>query len=160
LLVAQLTGAPAERLTDHAAKGWSIKALIVTTYFRAQDKGAVVDLAFLCWSPLDAEVDTALTAFTKGIAERFAAGRRAEVTLTQKQFIQVLQSQGTWYLTPVIKREPLEKGTVVFKSRRSGAERLTAFGLRHRSGCNILSLLFFIALAAGIVFLIWYFFFS
>ncbi|MCL2529864.1 MAG: hypothetical protein FWE41_05980 [Coriobacteriia bacterium] len=159
LLAAQLGEATAKRLAGHAAKGWSIQVLIVTTYYRAQDKGAVVDLAFLCWDPQDAELDAALTAFAKGIAERFAAGRRAEIALTQKQFIQVLQSKGAWYLTQTIKREPLEKGTVVFKSRRSGTERLTAYALRHRSGCNILSLLFLIALAAGIVFLIWYFFF-
>jgi len=105
-------------------------------------------------------MDATFTAFAKGIAERFASGRRAEVALTQKQLIQVLQSKGAWYLTQTIKREPLEKGTVIFKARRSGAERITAFGLRHRSGCNILSLLFLISVAAGIVFLIWHFFFS
>jgi len=153
-------GAPAKRLTEYAAKGWHIVALLSTTYYRAQDKAALADVAFLCWEPLDTGFDAALTAFSKGIADRLAAGSRAEVTLTQKQFVQVLQSKGAWYLTPTIKREPLEKGTVVYKARRSGVERITAFALRHRSGCNILAILFWIILAAGIVFLVWFFFFK
>ena len=158
--LAPITGASAKRLAAHAAEGWNIVALLSTTYFRAQDKGAVADLAFLCWKPLNAELDAALLAFSKGIADRLAAGSRAEVKLTQEQFIQVLKSQGTWYLTPNTKREPAEKGTVVYKARRSGVERITAYALRHRFGCNILATLFWIALAAGIALLVWFFFFS
>jgi len=159
-LLAQLTGTTAERLVAHATEGWTIKVLLSATFFRAQDKCAVADIAFVCWKPLTDELDTALIAFSRGIAERFASGNRAEVKLSQKQFIQVLESQGAWYLTPTTKRDSLEKGTVVFKDRRSGTERITAYALRHRSGCNILAILFWIALAAGIVALVWFFFFS
>jgi len=158
--LAQLEGPPAERLLTHAAAGWNIVALLSTTYFRSQDKCAVVDLAFLCWNPLDAELDAALLAFSQGIADRFAAGSRAEVKLTQEQFVQVLKSKGAWYLTRTLKREPPEKGTVVYKARRSGTERITAYALRHRFGCNILASLFWIAVAAGVVFLVWRFFFN
>jgi len=156
----QISGATAKRLKSYASKGWNIKVLLSTTYFRAQDKSAVADVAFLCWKPIDDEINAALMAFSKGISERLAAGSRAEVRLTQKEFVHVLQSQGTWYLTPNIKREPLEKGTVVYKARRSGVERITAYALRHRSGCNSLAILFWIILAAGIVFLVWFFFFK
>ncbi|MCL2807219.1 MAG: hypothetical protein FWD27_03515 [Coriobacteriia bacterium] len=155
LFLAQLAGAPAERLSALHSRGWHIEVLLSATYFRAQDKSALADIAFLCWSTKDGELNAALCAFAKGIAERFASGDRADVRLSQDQFIKILESKGAWCLTPTTKRDSIEKGTVVFKARRSGTERITAYALRHKTGCNILAILFWLALAGGIAALIW-----
>jgi len=159
VFLAQVTGASAERLAKHVVKGWHVEVLLSAIYFSTQDKSAVVDLAFLCWDPTDAELDTALTAFTKNIADRFTAGDRASLKLSQDQFIKVLQSKGAWYLTPTTKREPLGKGLVVYKARRSGTERTTGYALKHRLGCTVMATLFWIVLVGVIVYLVWFFFF-
>lgn len=145
----------ADQLAEHASAGWRIKALISTVFFRAQDKCAVVDIAFVCWSPLDASTDQAFSAFTKNVAGRLASGDRASLALSQGQLVSVLRSGGAWYLTPMTKREPTEKGTVVYKSRRTSIERLTGFSLRHRVGCTVAASLFWVLVAAGVVALIW-----
>ena len=157
--LALLPSASAERLSAHAFEGWSIKPLVSTTFFRAQDKSAAVDVAFICWAPTEEDFDVSLTTFCHNIADRLANGDRADVVLTQDQFVSVLRSKGAWYLTPATKREPTEKGTVVYKARRSGTERLIGYALKHRSGCNILAILFFVLVGAGIIFLIWNAFF-
>lgn len=147
-----------ERLASYAARGWIIKVLLSATYYRALDKKGLADVAFICWEPLGDESDAALTAFAKGIAERFAMGERVELMLSQEQFIHVLESDGRWFFTRELKREPLEKGVVVFKSRRSFSERLTVYALAHRVGCNVLAILAWIVLAGSVFALIWFFF--
>jgi len=159
VVLAQITGSPAERLAKHLANKWSVNVFLSATYFRSQDKSAVVDLAFICWKPLDAEFEATLQSFSQNLANRFAAGDRAALKLSQDQFIKVLQSKGAWYLTPNTKREPLKKDLVVYKNRRSGTEQATGYALKHRMGCNILASIFWVALIAVIVWLVWYFFF-
>ncbi len=159
-VLAQITGAAAERLAAYASADWHLEPLISAIFFRAQGKRATAELAFICWAPLSAEHSTALAAFCRNIADRIASGDRAELKLSQKQFISVLRSNGAWYLTPATKREPLQKGTIVYKNRRSGTERIAAYALGHRRGCSVLASLFWLALAAGIVYLVWSFFFA
>lgn len=148
-----------ERLATYAKAGWTIKAFIATTFFKAEDKSVGVDIAFICWAPLGEEYETALDLFAHNISERLASGDRAGLQLLQEQFISVLKSGGTWYLTKAVDRPPFEKGTVVYKGRRSGVERITAYALKHRVGCNVLATIFWLVLAAGIVALVWNLFF-
>ena len=157
--LAAISAQEAKRLSAHASRDWTIKVLINTVYYRAQDKRGLADVAFICWGPQSDESDAALTAFSEGIAERFALGERAELMLNPDQFQRVLESKGRWCFTPEIKREPFEKGVVVFKSRRSLAERLTGYALEHRLGCNVLAILTWIVILGVLITLIWFFFF-
>jgi hypothetical protein len=157
--LARLRGEVAQRLARHAAQGWRIEPFISATFFCSQDRSGSADIAFICWAPLTAEYDEALTAFANNIASRLASGDRAGLSLSQDQFIKVVQSGGTWYLTPSTQREPLPQGTVVYKSRRTGIERLTGYALRHRVGCNVLASIFWIAVALGIIAIVWATFF-
>jgi hypothetical protein len=153
--IVQLPDEPAKQLAANALANWHITVLISAVFFRAADKSAAVELAFLCWAPMEAAYDAALQNFSHNIAERLASGDRAGLALSQDQFVSVLRSGGEWFLTRATKREPLEKGTVVYKSRRSGIERLTGFALRHRTGCTVFATVFWIALAVGVAVLIW-----
>jgi hypothetical protein len=98
----------------------------------------------------------ALRAFTENIRDRLAHGDRAELTLTQEQFVDVLRSKGAWFLTPSTKRNALPKGTIIFKNHRTGVERLTAFALNHRSGCNVLAVIFWLGVLVAVAGLIWW----
>ncbi|MDR2035108.1 MAG: hypothetical protein LBP91_00310 [Coriobacteriales bacterium] len=160
IVLARLPKKVAQRLADHASAGWQIEPLISFIAFRAQDKTALVDLAFLCWNAQNEEYGPSLSAFVRGITERVANGDRAEINISQDQFIHVVRSGGTWYLTKKTKRDPLEKGAVSYKSRRSGTERITAYALKHRVGCNVLASIFWLAVAFGLVCLVWALFFS
>lgn len=160
LLLAQLSGTSAERLAAHASQGWHIEPFISTIYYQAKEKKASADIAFICWAPLDTEQNAALQAFSRNIAERIASGDRADLRLSQDQFISVLRSGGSWYLTPKTKREPLQKGTIVYKNHRSGTERIAAFALGHRTGCSILASIFWLVVAVGIGYLVWSLFFA
>jgi hypothetical protein len=159
--LARIEGEAAGRLAGHLSHGWRAKALLATTFFRAQDKRGSADIACLCWAPeLAPEAEAALATFSKNIAERLTRGDRAGLEPSQEQFIRILQSGGEWFLTPTVKREPLQKGTVVYKSQRSGTERLTGFALKHRVGCNTLASIFWILVILGIIVLVWRLFFS
>ncbi|MDR1359021.1 MAG: hypothetical protein LBJ48_06710 [Coriobacteriales bacterium] len=157
--IAKLPEETTRQLAACAQDNWRITVLISAIFFRAEDKSVAVELAFLCWAPLETAYETALVNFSHNIAERLASGDRAGLALSQDQFGSVLRSGGEWYLTRATKREPLEKGTVVYKSRRSGTERLTGFALRHKTGCTVFATVFWIALAAGVVVLVWRLFF-
>ena len=166
--LAQLPGKTAERLAKYSSANWCITPLVSTTYFKAQDKSAAVDIAFICWAPLDAPFDSitasaydeALAIFSHNIAGRLASGDRAGLALTQDEFVSVLRSSGAWYLTKTTKRDPLDKGTIVYKARRSGIERISAYAVNHRVGCNILASVFWVLLLGGIGALLWFLFFS
>ncbi len=164
--LASISGKRARKLALHLSDGWRCKALLCTTFFRAQDKSCIADIACICWAPEDAVTfkadlayDAALENFSRNIAERLAKGDRADLSLSQEQYNNVLRSGGEWFLTPTVKREPLQKGAVVYKSQRSGTERIAGFAFRHRMGCNILASIFWVLLIAGIVALVWFFFF-
>lgn len=159
--VAELSGENALRLSAHAAQGWHIRVFLCATFFNAQEKRAAAELACICWAPLDSpDFDVALSNFSRNIAHRFTKGDRAGLELSQDQFMSVLRSDGAWFLTPITKRARPQKGTVVYRNHRSGTERITGFALRHRTGCNLLASLFWLLVLAGVVALIWYFFFS
>ncbi len=152
--LAQVPGETAERLITYSAANWHIKPLVSTILLRARDKSASAEIAFICWAPLEEAYDKALATFSLNIAHRLASGDRASLVLSQEQFISVLRSNGSWFLTPTTKRTPPEKGTVVYKARRSGVERLTGFALRHRLGCTVLATLFWLLVVASLVALI------
>lgn len=149
--LAELTGEAAEKLLAHQANGWHISSFLSATFFKAADKSASAEIAFLCWAPLPDEQEKALATFAHNIAGRLASGDRAGLYLSQEHFIQVLESDGAWYLTREDKREPLEKGTVIYKNRRTGIERVTEYALKHRVGCNILAVIFWALLAVGLL---------
>lgn len=159
-VLASLDNKTLERLAPHVLQKWRIKVFLSTTYFRAQDKSAAADVVFICWAPLEATYDEALTHFSHNIAHRLASGDKTSARLNQEQFIKVLESNGGWYLTSSLKPEAPLKGTVVYKSRRTSIERLTGYALKHKVGCNILAIIFWVLLAAGIVALVRFFFFS
>lgn len=158
--ITHLKGKTKMRLGRLIAEQWTIKPLICATYYRSDDKRASADIAFICWAPLKDHQEQALAAFARNIAGRLASGDRADLKLTQDQLIKVIESEGSWFLTPTLKREPLERGTVVYKGRRTGTERLTAYALRHRAGCNVLATIFWLALIFLVISLVWTNFFS
>lgn len=159
-LLAGITGKTAARLSKHAAQGWQICVLVSAVFYKAESRKASAEFAFLCWAPLDAEQEAALVTFSDNIAHRLASGDRATLDLTQDQFIKILSSKGSWYLTPTSKRDGLPSGTVIYKNRRTGTEHLTAYALKHRRGCTLLASFFWILLLGGLAVLVWMLFFS
>jgi len=153
----QLPDAVVARLAAHSATGWRIMIFVSAILLHLETKRAALDLAFICWAPLEDAYDAALATFARNIAHRLSSGDRAGVELSQEQFVHVLRSDGNWYLTPETKREPLDAGVVVYKGRRNGIERLTGYALKHRVGCNALAIVFWTALALGIIALIWHY---
>ena len=159
-VLAQLEDKFAQRLATYSQGNWRIKAFTSATFFKAKDKTAAAEVAFICWAPLEDEQNEAMETFSRNIAHRLSSGDRAGLRLSQEQLINVLRSNGDWYLTKATKRDALEKGTVIYKSKQGGNEKLTSYALKHKTGCNIIALAFWALLIVGAGALIWFLFFQ
>ena len=141
----------ARRLRDQSDKGWQIMAVIAAIYYRAQNQGVSVEIAFLSWD----SGQPALAVFARNIVARLASGDHAGLELSQEQLVKVLQSQGRWFLTKASDRPGTAKGTVLFKKRAGAIQRLIALLLRHPKASNIVAIAFWLLLAAAVAGMIW-----
>jgi hypothetical protein len=157
--LSKIVGDKGLRLARLAAKGWTIKAYIDVLYFRSEDKVVIAEVAFICWDSSEL-LNQAMETFCKHIADRIAHGDHANLALTQENLIQVIDSKGSWFLTGSTPYPIREKGTVTYKSHRTGSESLVGYALAHNKGCGIVANIFWVVLALVIIGLVWRFVFN
>jgi hypothetical protein len=157
--IARLDEKLSARLKALMEQGWVLHCVMACTFYCAEDKSFSGEFACICYrSQLDTETREALATFTENIADRIAGGTRPSLALTQEQFVRVVKSGGTWFLT---KEEPwpeLPKGSAVYRRRRTFNDRLVSAALKGNKGCLIASWLGIAIVIAAILWAIWTFF--
>jgi len=159
-VIAALEDEPAQRLQTHHANGWTIRAVLALTMYHNDENRFKTEAACFCYSStLDEMSKHALDTFIGNITYRINKGAHPGLSLNQEQFMKVIESKGSWYLTKNAPLPPREKGMIYYKRRRTWSEYLIASASRGNRGCKIVAILFWVVLAAAIVFAIWWFFF-
>jgi hypothetical protein len=149
--LAELRGDGGQSLSKHLDDGWEVSLALSAVWYRNVDKTFFGEVACICYDPV---CGLPLQNFTKNVMFRVARGNHPGLGLSQDRFIRVIQSNGSWYLTKEEELPAQEKGTVVFKKRRTWTEGVTTYALAHKKGCNALAVLFWIILAAAILLLV------
>jgi hypothetical protein len=154
-VVACLNNDDNKRIDAHKKSGWQVIVVLALILYHNETKSPSAQLACICYSP---ELRDSLGLFAKNMLFRIRKGEHPSLALTQEQFIRVLESKGSWYLTKGEPLPALPKGTIVYKKRRVWSENLVEQALRGNIGCKIANVFFWLVLAAAITFAIWWFF--
>jgi hypothetical protein len=158
--VALLDEVPAARLSRVLEAGWTIHALLAYTVYCVEDKSFTGHFACVCYDPkLDARITEALEAFVRAIAERIASGATPQLDLSQEQFVRVVESKGSWYLTRDLPLPKLPEGSVFYRRRRTFNDRLVSAGLEGNKGCLVASWTGTALIALALLALVWWIFF-
>jgi hypothetical protein len=149
------------RLAALLRRGWRVHCILAYVSYNIEEKSFAGELACVAYDHrLDDRAKDALDAFVCNSAERIASASRPLLALTQEQFVRVVESGGTWFLTKEELWPKLPKGSVFYRRRRSFNDRLVGAALKGNRGCLVASwlgaaLVVVVALAAA-----WLLFFS
>lgn len=148
-----------ESLSQALQKGWTIRCLLAYSVYKAEDKTIYGAAACFYYDPSDPEITKALEAFIARTVERINHRAHFNLKLSQEHFTRIIESQGRWFL---IKEEPwpkLPKGSVYYRRRRTFSDRMIDAANRGNKGCLVASWLSMFVIIAGIILLVWFFFF-
>jgi hypothetical protein len=159
-LLMPVRGEGGTRLLTHLRAGWRVQVVLSAVWFSQESKSYTGELGCMCWrGDLELAYEQAMQAFAANMAHRIMRGTHPGLALTQDQYMRVLQSGGTWYLTKDVPLPKQPQGTVVYRRRRGATEGLVAMSTTHHAGCTVAASVFWIVLLALIVFAVWWFFF-
>ncbi|MDR1082538.1 MAG: hypothetical protein LBL27_01550 [Coriobacteriales bacterium] len=158
--VALLSEHTATRLMALMEQNWVIHIVLAYTSYSAEERSFTGGFACMCYSSeLEEEAKSALEVFIRNIVERIASATRPGLTLTQEQFVRVIESKGAWFLTRDEPWPQLPEGSVYYRRRKTLSDRLVGVALKGNKGCLVLSWIVLAVLAGALVLAIWFFFF-
>lgn len=133
------------------AKGWTTVALLALVAFSEQPEpgqywGEVVIISY------DPQYEEAFSTFMDQIAKQLSHGSRPNVSLGPDSLQKVIDSKGTWMPKDRVALPKKKKGTAWVKTQQSGTEFLVEQARKGNVGCTIATCIFWIAVAAAIVF--------
>jgi hypothetical protein len=167
-----------ERVCVESARGYSLghfspdfssqltalrqEGLICTAYLSAvayaESNGLFWgEFAVVCYAPDQA---TAWEHYCANLKGRIANGDHPDMQLGKKNLARVIDSNGVWCLNKSIPYEKLDRGGVYFKKKRSWSDALVEMAVSGNMGCKIIAVLFWIVLAAAVIFFVWSRFFA
>jgi len=159
-VIADIDTTCAERLRYRYNRGWIIKTALSLVSYQEAGKRFIAEVACFCYdSALDEASKQALEMFIKNLVYRINKGVHPGLELSQEQFMKVIESKGAWYLTKNTPLPPREKGTIIYKRRRTWSESLVNMSLRGNRGCKVAAIVFWILFAGAIASGIWWLFF-
>jgi hypothetical protein len=159
--IALLEGAVATWLEVLLERGWVIRCVLASIIYSAGEKSFTGNFACLSYSPqLEDEVKQSLETFIGNITHRVASATRPKLELTQEQFVRVIESKGTWFLTREEPWPELPKGSVVYRRRRTFSDRLINIALEGNRGCVVASWVATVIIIGAAIFFVWFFFLS
>jgi hypothetical protein len=149
------------RLSALRERGWQIHCVLAYVIYKVEEKSFAGEFACIAYSPaLDDEARAALDVFVDNMANRIASASRPVLALTQEQFVRVIESKGTWFLTKEAPQPELPRGSVFYRRRRSLNDRLVGAALKGNKGCIVGSWLGAALIVIAIVLGVWLLFFS
>jgi hypothetical protein len=142
----------AEKIRRALLVGWSVNIVLSLVVYSKPENGFWAEAACICYDP---GLGVPLEQFSRNINYRVSKGDHPGLSLTQEQFVHVIESNGAWYLTKAIPLPELEKGEVIYKSRKAWSEYLVQAAVSGNLGCKLGAILFWLAVAVGAIWLIW-----
>ena len=147
-------------LRNALENGWTCRCWLSLVYYAEADKMLHGEIVYQCFNVKESQTkeQAALEAYTQHTSEALAAGKRPRLTLTGTSYDQVIESNGAWQGED---GEPLPistkrgSGTVVFKRKRSAADKLALSALERKPGCRIALTVVLLVLVIAIAFGIW-----
>ncbi|MDR0888894.1 MAG: hypothetical protein LBM21_03240 [Coriobacteriales bacterium] len=148
-----------KRLQEHTQDGWHVHMVVCLVMYEKDVKSFKAEVACMCYCPQDDGVNAAMDNFIRNMAKRIKSGDHPGLGLSQAEFSRVIKSDGQWCLTKAAPLPKRKDGVMVFKRKRTWTEYIVGFAGEHQRGCNLLAILFWLALIALIVFIVWSVFF-
>ncbi len=144
-----------ERLNQLKQRGWVIQLNLSAVFYEESSHRFWGEVAVMTYDP-QANCDlVALKTFINHMVRRIRGGEHPNIALSQKQFEQVMESKGSWYLTRPVPLPATKSGEIIFKRKMSPTEHLTEAAANGNKGCMVTGILFWIAVIAAII---WWFF--
>ncbi|HBT96028.1 MAG TPA: hypothetical protein DEB24_08175 [Coriobacteriia bacterium] len=149
-----------EALVEALEKGWKARCLLAYSVFKAEDKAITGTAVCFYYDPaLGMDISAALEAFIGHLVDRICHRSYLKLKLSQDQFAKVIESRGEWFLIKEESWPKLPKGMVYYRRKRTLSDRMIDAANRGNKGCLVASWTGFFAIIAGIVLLVWFFFF-
>lgn len=133
-------------------QGWICRAFASAVVFDKRDESYWVEAAVICFPAADADI---FTPFVNALARSIAKGDHPDVTLSPKEFDQVIESKGMWADYRSQKLPKLEKGTAYYKTKQTMTERMAYAAADGNKGCYVGM---FVVTFCIIFSIIWFFF--
>lgn len=112
------------------------------------------EFAVLAYNPDEAD---AWETFITTLAEKYAQGHRPDIDITQKTSRHIVETGGTWCDLKKAKDPKLKGGEAIVKRHRTARDNLVDQAVKGNKGCWVGTVVFWVAVAALIVFLVWKF---
>lgn len=150
--IAPLTLGDADRLRRAAEAGWTVAAYIDYMVYSRETKTVWAEVAFFAYRPDCAPV----ARFIEESLTRIKHGDHPEIAIGQKNFEKIMESAGEWFFTKDTPKPELKKGEADFKKRLGLTDKLVVYSMNHKIGCSVLSVIFYIVVIVGLVWLIFF----
>lgn len=132
--------------------GMVCRAFVSAVLYTEERNGFHAEFAVICHP---ADESAIWEPYCVTAAKAIARGEHPDIKLSPKEITRVVQSGGEWFPVDEMERAKLPKGTVYFKKRRSVADSLVNLAVSGNRGCRVAGILFWIALALLVIFLVW-----
>lgn len=144
------------RLCVFSASGWTLRAsLALVAYSGDKNQGKHWGYAALICN--DKHFDTEVELFYNNIREKIAEGERPNIELMPRAIDEMLASGGSWMPATSAKLD-VKKGAAIVKDKRTATERLVESGRKRSLPSILISVVFYGAIIALVVWLISKFF--
>jgi hypothetical protein len=158
--VAPLERALAARIRAFWERDWVVHCILAFITYNAEEKAFTGEFACICYSPQLSEGERgALETFIGNITKRIAQASHPSLSLTQEQFVRVIESKGAWFLTKNLPWPELPRGTVFYRRRRTLSDRLVSAAVKGNKGCLFLSWTVIALVVLGLIWAVWFFLF-
>ena len=156
-VVAHLVGSEVEELNELETAGFVVRCFMAISLYHSKEKRFSATVACIAYSSALNELQqSAMQEYINGMTSRLGFGSRPDLQLDQQQFDHVLSSSGRWYMTKDLPEATYPSGTFIHRRRRSLSDSLISAAVEHRLGCNTLTWVFLISLAALVVYLVFF----
>lgn len=146
-------------LRNALENGWTCKCWLSLVYYNNDDKVFKGEIVYQFYNvkPTQTKEQQALDSFAEKTSERLASGKRPNVTLTGTGYDQVIET-GDWTDTsdlPLPFSTKRGTGNVVFKRKRSTADKLALAAMANKPGCRIATYAVLLVIVLVVLFFVW-----
>lgn len=152
-LIGFLDKTTSRQLNIYTARGWKIKAVLSFIAFTdSPDPGHYWgEVALICF---DQSFSACFEPFVSFVLTRMGEGIRTDVNLGKQGIQKLIGNKKMPMPTKTLPLPEHKPGTVIMKSKRKISEKLIEAGRKGNKGCYTVSIVFFLALLAGALYLL------
>ena len=139
------------KLSVLAARGWTISASLVYAAYTSQPAPGLYwgQMAVIAYDP---KYEQVFSVYWEKVRNRLKEGVHPVIDLDKQQIDLVLQNDGDWIPKKTHSFPKNDEGTVMVKTQLMMSERVVEQGRKGNVGCYIVTVIFWIAVIALIIF--------